>query len=74
MYNYSYGMKIYVKSIKSKKISLTPGMKEEINELKKIRHPNLIQFVGIYYDLNEIKIATGNKLNYHNNNNKINKN
>jgi len=50
MYNYSYGMKIYVKSIKSKKISLTPGMKEEINELKKIRHPNLIQFVGIYYD------------------------
>ena len=53
-------MQIYVKSIKSKNISLTHRMKEEINELKKIRHPNLIQFVGISYDVNEIKIATGN--------------
>jgi len=53
-------MQIYVKSIKSKKISLTHRMKEEIYELKKIRHPNLIQFIGIYYDLNEIKIVTGN--------------
>ncbi|ORX48080.1 hypothetical protein BCR36DRAFT_371332 [Piromyces finnis] len=58
MIGYRNGLQVFVKQIKSRKITLSQGMREEIYELRELRHPNLIHFVGICYVLDGIGLIT----------------
>jgi len=44
-------------------------MREEIYELRELRHPNLVHFVGICYVLDGIGLITGNYKGFHKVNN-----
>jgi len=52
------GLQVFVKLIKSRKIPLTQAMREEIYELRELRHPNLTHFIGICYISDSIGLIT----------------
>jgi len=58
MIGYRNGLQVFVKIIKSRKITLSQNMREEIYDLRELRHPNLIHFVGICYTMDGIGLIT----------------
>ena len=54
-------MPVFIKKIGSRKVTVNAELRKEVFNMRELRHPKLVEFVGVCLALPNICIVTGNQ-------------